>query len=136
MPAHNENFPWMSYYGNYNFFEQRMREHSKVRSIKCIKPGLYNIELITGQELAVFVCECYSFDIAEYYESLENYGQLNAIVISSNWCGYSLEVKRYCIGEQVGVFDTAGFMAAINRHDFWTYLDEYEREKFRENGWI
>jgi hypothetical protein len=113
MPAHNDNFPWMSYYGNYNFFEQRMREHSKVNSI-----------------------ECYSFDTAEYVESCENYGPLQAVVISSNWCGYSLDVKRNCMSDQVGVFDTAGFMAAINRREYWTYLTEYERERFQENGWL
>jgi len=136
MPAHNDNFPWMSYYGNYNFFEQRMREHTKVKSIECINPSFYNIKLINGRELNVFICECYSFDTAEYIESCETYGSLNAVVISSNWCGYSLDVKRHCMGEQVGVFDTAGFMAAINRNEYWTYLTEYEKERFEENGWL
>ena len=45
MPAHNENFPWMSYYGNYNFFEKRMSEHSKVGAVKKVSPSLYHIEL-------------------------------------------------------------------------------------------
>ena len=136
MPAHNEHFPWMSYYRNYNFFMQRMHEHSKVNSIDSINPSLYNIELTSGRTLKVFICECYSFDVAEYVESCENYGKLAAVVISSNWCGYSLDVKRHCMAEQVGVFDTEGFMAAINKNEFWTYLTKYEQEHFRENGWL
>ncbi len=136
MPAHNEHFPWMSYYRNYNFFIQRMHEHSKVNSIDSVNPSLYNIELTSGRTLKVFICECYSFDIAEYVESCENYGKLDAVVISSNWCGYSLDVKRHCMAEQVGVFDIAGFMAAINKNEYWTYLAKYKQERFREKGWL
>lgn len=136
MPAHNENFPWMSYYGNYNFFEQRMRKHTKVNSIERVDPSVYNIDLTNGRKVKVFICECYSFDIAEYIELCENYGPLDAVVISSNWCGYSLDVKRHCMMEQVGVFDTAGFMAAINKDEYWNYLTKNERERFQENGWL
>lgn len=136
MPAHSETFPWMSYYGKYPFFEQRMNEHTNVRSIEKIKPGLYTIQLSDRKTLNVFVCECYSFDIAEYLESVANYGRLDAIVISSNWCGYSLDVKNYCRTENVGVFTISGFMAAINRDDFWNYLTKEEKESFKERGWL
>ena len=136
MAAHNKKFPWMSYYRNYNFFERRMHEHSKVEFIENVAPGLYNIKLYGGSELKVFICECYSFDVAEYIESCENYGLLNAVVISSNWCGYSLGVKRHCMSENVGVFDISGFMAAINRIDYWAYMTQYEKGRFQENGWL
>ena len=136
MAAHNKEFPWMSYYRNYNFFEQRMHEHSKVDLIENIAPGLYSIRLHGGRELKVFICECYSFDVAEYIETCENYGSLDTIVISSNWCGYSLEVKRHCMSENVGIFDISGFMAAINRREYWTYMTKYEKDRFQENGWL
>lgn len=136
MPAHNDNFPWMSYYGNYNFFEQRMHEHSKVNSCERLDSGLYNIELNNGNTLKVFICECYSFGTAEYVESCDNYGPLDAVVISSNWCGYGLELKRDCMANRVGIFDVRGFMAAINRNEYWTYMTDYERDRFQEYGWI
>jgi len=136
MAAHNKEFPWMSYYRNYNFFEQRMHEHSKVDFIENIAPGLYNIGLHSERELKIFICECYSFDVAEYIESCENYGALDAVVISSNWCGYSLDVKRHCMSENVGVFDISGFMAAINRNEYWAYMTKYEKDRFQENGWL
>lgn len=113
-----------------------MHEHSKVDFIENIAPGLYNIGLHSGRELKIFICECYSFDVAEYIESCENYGALDAVVISSNWCGYSLDVKRHCMSENVGVFDISGFMAAINRNEYWAYMTKYEKDRFQENGWL
>jgi hypothetical protein len=136
MSAHNNNFPWMSYYGNYNFFEQRMREHSKVKVIQKVNPSLYHIELVDGRIIKTFICECYSFDVAEYIESCKELGELNAVIINSNWCGYSLDVKRYCMNEQVGVYDIGGFMAALNMNNYWQYLTKYEEDKFNENGWL
>jgi len=136
MPAHNDDFPWMSYYGNYKFFEQRMQEHSKVNSCTRIKPSLYSIDLTNKKKLKVFICECYSFGSAEYVESCENHGNIDAVIISSNWCGYSLELKRDCMGDKVGIFDVGGFMAAINKTEFWSHLTEYEKDKFKEYGWF
>ena len=136
MTAHNNNFPWMSYCRNYNFFEQRMREHSKVSSCVQLNPSLYNIELTNGKNLKVFICECYSYGRAEYIESCENYGDLDAVVINSNWCGYSLELKRDCMGDRVGIFDVGSFMAAINKVEYWSYLTGFERDQFKEYGWL
>lgn len=136
MPAHQEHFPWMSYYGNYQFFEQRMLEHGKVDEVRKSTPSLYDIVLTNGQVIRTFICECYAFDVAEFMEVRQELGEVNAVVISSNWCGYSPGVKRHCMGQKVGVYDIRGFMAAINRKEFWTYLTEDEKEMFEENGWI
>ncbi|KTD27978.1 MULTISPECIES: hypothetical protein [Legionella] len=135
MPAHSEEYPWMSYYGNYIFFEKKMKEHSKVETITKINPSFYQIKLTDGRVIKTFICECYSFGIAEYLESCHNLGELNAVVISSNWCSYSLEVKRHCMDKNVGVYDIGGFMAAINMDNYWQYLTESEKEKFQEKGW-
>lgn len=134
MPAHNKNFPWMSYYGNYNFFEQRMHKHSKVSAITNINPSLYQIERSDGKIIKVFICECYSFDVAEYIEACQEFGELDAVIISSNWCGYTSDVKRHCMGEQVGVYDISGFMAALYIDNYWQYLTKDEKKEFVENG--
>jgi len=126
----------MSYYGNYNFFEQRMREHSKVNVIRSVTPSFYHIELTDGRVIRTFICECYSFDVAEYIEVCQELGEVDAVVISSNWCGYSPGVKRHCMNEEVGIYDISGFMAAINKKNYWEYLTKGEKEKFKENGWL
>ena len=136
MPAHQDSFPWMSYYGNYDFFEQRMHEHSKVNEVKKITPSLYDILLTDGRAIRTFVCECYSFDVAEFIEVCHGLGEVNAVVINSNWCGYSPNVKRHCMSQKVGVYDIRGFMAAINKTNYWEYLTEVEKEMFEKRGWL
>lgn len=133
MPAHNKEFPWMSYYGNYKYFEDRMLSHSKVYNIRNIGDGFYDIKLIDIEKLRVFICECYSFGLAEYYESMEKLGELDAVIINSNWCGYSMEAKLHCREHKVGLFDISGFMAALNMKNFWEYLTKQEKEYFKNN---
>jgi len=135
MSAHNEKFPWLSYYKNYNFFEERMRSHSNVTDIRQIDLGFYEIKLTNENILRVFICECYSYDVAEYDETVQNLGEVNAIIINSNWCGYTLDAKFHCLQRKVGIFNIGGFMKAINRERYWEFLTDYERGRFIENGW-
>lgn len=132
MPAHNREFPWLSYYKQYNFFEGRMREHSKVSDLKKINAGLYDVSMKDGRVLRVFICECYSFGGGEYYEATQNLGKVDAVVINSNWCGYSPEVKIACQAEHVGIYDIAGFMAAINMPNHWEYMTESEKKMLKK----
>ena len=136
MPAQNNKFPWMSYYGNYKFFEDRMLSHNKVYRIQNTGEGLYEIDLGGGRLIRVFICECYSFGLAEYYESVEKLGKIQAVIINSNWCGYTIEAKRYCREHGVGLFNIGEFMAALNTKIFCEYLTKQEKEYFEEQGWL
>lgn len=108
MPAHNDTFPWMSYYENYRFFESRMQSHSKVSSVLNIGDGLYEITINDGRKLKTFICECYSYGMAEHHESVEKLGHLDAVIINSNWCGYTMDAKLHCQKQNVGLFDISG----------------------------
>ena len=136
MPAHSQDFPWPSYYGNYDFFEARLQEHNGVADIDLLGDGLYKVTRASGQPLQVFICECYSFGVAEYFESIEKLGPLDAVIINSIWCGYTYEAKRLCRDQKVGLFKIGDFMAALNRQKFWTDLSERETEYFKEQGWL
>lgn len=126
----------MSYYGNYKFFEDRMLSHNKVYRIQNTGEGLYEIDLGGGRLIRVFICECYSFGLAEYYESVEKLGKIQAVIINSNWCGYTIEAKRYCREHGVGLFNIGEFMAALNTKNFCEYLTKQEKEYFEEQGWL
>ena len=136
MPAHSETFPWPSYYGNFDFFEQRMRTHSRVRSLEALSDGRYRLAKTDGAVLEVFICECYSYGVAEYLETTRKLGRLDAIIISSNWCGYTANLKMQCRDERVGLFDIRDFMAALNRRAFWAYLNDWDEKRFKEQGLI
>ncbi len=126
----------MNYYGHYRFFEDGMKLHNKVSEIKKIKDCLYKILLCDDRELKVFICDCYSFGLAEYLETVEIIGEIQVIIINSNWCGYSAETKLYCRKRRVGLFKINEFMAALNMRNYWDYLTIGEIEYYKKNGWL
>jgi hypothetical protein len=134
MSAHNDTFPWMSYYGNYRFFESRIQSHNRVTGIINIGNGLYEVMLVDGRKLKTFICECYSYGIAEYFESVEKLGHLDAVIINSNWCGYSMQAKLHCTKQNVGLFNVGSFMAALNIKNYWEYLTKDEEEYLKNRG--
>lgn len=136
MPAHSENFPWPSHYGHFQFFEQRLAEHSKVHLYNADEVGFYNVALKSGVKLRVFICECYAFGVSEYLETKARVNDLSIIVINSAWCGYTDEAKLQSRSEEIGLFKIRDFMAAINHRRFWMYLDEYDKERFEKMGWL
>jgi hypothetical protein len=131
MPAHEDSFPWTSYYGHYRFFEERMKQHDKVKSVNKLGDGLYQLALF-DKNIKVFICECYSYGIAEYHETVGNIGALDAVVINSNWCGYTTEVKLHCYRNKVGVYTIGELMAALNLRNIWEYLSKEEKEALKK----
>lgn len=136
MPGHSEQFPWPSYYGHFAFFEQRMNAHSGVVSLKAVGDGVYEITTKHRKTVRIFICECYSFGAAEYVETTQALGELDAIVINSAWCGYTMEAKRLARNDEVGLFKIGNFMSALNKADLWDHLTEEEHEIFKNKGWL
>lgn len=136
MTAHNEKFPWESYYKNYDFFEERMLNHHQVISCEEISPGNYKIKRKNGKELRIFICECYSYGVSEYLETINEIGPIDAVIINSQWCGYTPDVKFHCRDQMVGIFRIGEFMGALRKSDFWNYLTEEQEHYYRESGWL
>lgn len=136
MAVHDENFPWPSCYGHFKFFESQLTKHGKVASLTALGDGVYELARAKGDTLRVFICECYAFGVAEYMETVEQLGGLNAIIINSAWCGYSPDTKRQCREEKVGLFKIGEFMSALHRDDYWMYLSDRETVYFKKQGWL
>lgn len=136
MPAYSEEYPWISHYGHYDFFEERMQSHNRVSNIVELATGIYNIKRDDGVLIKTFICECYSFGIAEYMEVKQNLSDINAVIINSNWCGFTTEAKRHCRNSYVGLFKIAQFMGALNQENYSQYLDKDEKKLFLRNRWL
>ena len=136
MPAHSQQFPWPPYYGHFLFFEQRMGQHSSVTNIKACGAGVYELTNAFGNLIRVFICECYSFGAAEYIETIKKVGNLDAIVINSAWCGYTMDAKRMARADKVGLFKIGDFMSALNRANTWEFPNKTETEFFTQKGWL
>lgn len=131
MPAANEEFPWLSYHENYDYFENMLKNHSKIKDFQNKDCGLYEITLASDERLSLFICDCYSFGIAEYYETIDNIGELDIIIISSLWCSYAMDLKSYCMSNKIGLFKPKDFMAAIHNKQYWEYMNESEQDYFK-----
>lgn len=134
MPARSEDFPWPSHYGHFNYFEDRMTGHSKVRALQRLDSGLYKVALSDSREIITFICECYSYGVAEYAETVAKLGKIDAVVINSNWCGYTGDLNAQCRDEGVGLFNIKDFMGALNQKDFWLYVSREEKEEMKRRG--
>jgi len=113
-----------------------MRSHDRVSRLAVLDDGTYELGLITGKTLKIFVCECYSFGVAEYIETINQLGELDGVIISSTWCGYTPDAKKLCRSKGVGLFAIRDFMAALNKPKFWMHLNEQEVTDFKERGWL
>ncbi len=136
MPAHNEAFPWLPYYGHFKFIESRLSNHRCVEKIEIIGESLYTVTRTQGDSLKLFVCECYSFGVAEFLETKTRIPSLDAILINSMWCGYTTDAKHQCYQDRIGLFQIAEFMGGLNFDDCWAYLTEGQIEQFKEKGWL
>lgn len=105
-----------------------------VKSLENVGGGVYNLTLSDSRNLRLFICECYSYGLAEYMETVDNIGKLDSVIINSNWCGYTDELKLQCRSDGIGLFDIRDFMAAINQRDYWLYLNEHDEKRFRKRG--
>jgi hypothetical protein len=99
-----------------------MNGHEKVAQLVDVGGGFFEITRKIGDTLRVFVCECYAFGVAEFSEVQDHCSNVSAIVVSSNWCGYTDDVKAHCATLKVGVFTISEFMGALNRDDYWSYV--------------
>ncbi len=129
MAARSDAFPWPSYYGHFRFFEDRMNKHGRVTSLAPAGNGVYELTRDTGQVLRVFICECYSFGVAQFIEVQSQLGHVDVVIINSNWCGYTKDAREYCRSAHVGLFTIAEFMGSLGREDFWNYRTPSERER-------
>lgn len=136
MPAHSEDFPWESYYGHYRKLESVIRSHSEVKNLEKVDEGLYVLTHKKRGKLKIFIGECYSFGVAEFHEVIENYGDVNIVLISSAWCGYTNKAKKFCRSQKVGLSKIGSFMGSLNKEKYWLHLDEDEQEYFDKKGWL
>tara|TARA_R110001606_G_scaffold339746_1_gene487863 strand:- start:352 stop:762 length:411 start_codon:yes stop_codon:yes gene_type:complete len=136
MPAHSETFPWPSYYGHFNYFETQINNHGKVTALTAQGGGVYELTRTQGDMLRVFICECYAFGVAEYMETVENIGEIDAVIINSAWCGYTPDAKFHCRQSKVGLFKIGELIGALHSRDHWSYLTQEQEEYFEEQGWL
>lgn len=109
------------------FFEQAMRNHTRVDNIIRISEAYYEIHRDCLSTIKVFVSNYYALSEADYYEVIDEYPDIDCLITISDWNEVTDEAyilgKRHC----VGVFKISDFMRAINEERPYTYTKPINR---------
>ncbi|MFV0551531.1 MAG: hypothetical protein ACK5L6_06400 [Anaerorhabdus sp.] len=64
-----------------DFFEKAMRNHNKVRNIKKLSTSYYEIHRRDLSTIRVFVSNYYALSLSDYYDVLEDYDDIDLIIV-------------------------------------------------------
>lgn len=97
-----------------DFFENAIKRHNKVKELTQISNNYYLIKRINGKDVNVLVNNIYTLGLADYYEIVNTYGSIDAIVIMSNWNGYTTQAKSIARKENIAILGFTEFLGAMN----------------------
>ena len=117
-----------------DFFEKAMRNHNKVKNIKKLSTSYYEIHRKDLSMIRVFVSNYYALSLSDYYDVLEDYGDIDCLITISNWNGVTTEAYNQGKRNRVGVFKMEEFLGALNYERPSTYtrpIDREDNDRFR-----
>jgi hypothetical protein len=115
------------------FFERAMAQHRKVECCEQVQRELYQLTRRDGlSPLRVLLVNIYTVGVADVIELLGEFPGLQAIVILSNWNGYTTDAKEYAKQRGVGVFVMNEFLGALWQRDPTHYEKPDDKQRPRK----
>ena len=111
MPSYNN---WGVEYSAITFFKRVLRTHNRVESFTRSDDILFRLQLITGEVMEVLLVSEYTVGVAAVIHAIDEFPDINHIVTSGVWFGYTEEAKQYGLDHNVGVFVIDEFLGALN----------------------
>jgi hypothetical protein len=97
-----------------DYFITAVSGHSKVMKVETVSNILYRILRFDLPNIKVFLTNIYTVSLADVIEILGNNEGINTIITMSVWNSYTEEAKKYCISQNIGLFQFVEFMGALN----------------------
>jgi hypothetical protein len=97
------------------FFEDRMREHTKVGATSSHGANRYDLTLLDGRVVKVFLTDTYEFTVADYEELRAQHPEVDHIVSASSWNHFTTAVEGVARGDEVGTYFIGEFMGALHK---------------------
>ena len=111
MPTYNN---WKVEYPAIAFFESVLRTHDRVESFSRSDDILFRLQLINGKETCVLLVSEYTVGLAAVIRAIDEFPDIDHIVTSGIWFGYTEEAKEYGLERDLGVFVIDEFLGALN----------------------
>ena len=100
------------------YFEKVMKVHEKVDAVEFVEAdrykAIFKIYLADGRLLVTYIADVYVLTAADVREILSEYGDIDCIVVVSNWDHYTSDAKNVAKSMGIGVYRLKEFMKAIN----------------------
>jgi len=104
---------WNVSYSTISYFEDALKNHSKVADVYRAKDILFNIELTNGTQIKMLLVDEYTLGLAAVFRALREFGKLDYIVTAGNWNAYSPDAKEYGDEHGIGIFKGPEFLKAL-----------------------
>ncbi|OJW72065.1 MAG: hypothetical protein BGO68_00810 [Candidatus Amoebophilus sp. 36-38] len=105
------------------FFKTSMNFHKAVTSSEEIAEVRYLIKREKKSEIRVFLTNLYIVGIADVYEIIQEFPDVDCIVTMSAWNSYSEQAKMLCKDNKIGLFTYSEYYAALryDSEEFYNY---------------
>lgn len=104
------------------FFRNTISDHDKVDELEEITDQLYKVRRVGDlSDVVVYITNLYTVGYADVANIKSHWGDVNCIVTMSNWNSYSGDARRFAAESNIGLFQFAEFMGALNLRQVWKY---------------
>ena len=97
-----------------DFFVEMLERHKNVRAQEKLSPNRYDVTLVDGTEVKVFMTDVYEFTVSDYAELRGQYPDVNCIVQGSAWNHFTDAAREEARAENTATFHFKGLMGALN----------------------
>jgi hypothetical protein len=120
MPKFNN---WNVPYRAIRFFEDLLRSHNKVESFERTDDIFFKITRPAGlSPVNALLINVYTVGLADVFRAKEEFPELDCIVTSSIWNGYTREAKEHALDSELGLFVVSEFSRALREQVPYRYV--------------
>lgn len=108
-------------YSRISWLDKALTGHPNVVSTERNYDIFFHITRERGEDVRLVCLDEYACGVTRVREVLEAFPTANFIFVGGNWNGYTTEAKEFCLGAQLGLFNSQEITGALYRNEFWSY---------------
>lgn len=109
------------------FFERAISDHHITEHLEKLDEYLYRIYRYQKTTFDVLVTNHYILGLADYYELIDEYPNIQGIVTISNWNDYTHQAKVAAREYHVGIFVMKELLGALNWDEPYKYVKKDDK---------
>lgn len=117
---------WGVSFSQISFLQRLLEGHDNILNVKRSHDLLFEVERRVQKDLLKILClNEYTMSLSDVLRSLEEFGKIDIIYVGGGWCGYTLDAKKYCLDQKIGIYVTNEMSGGIWKDGYW---DHHQRD--------